>query len=74
VEGLLFLVVAGLIGAWRYEVFGGALALVASFGFFVAGYGPAWWVFFPVTALPSLAFISCGTLAARLRRTANLHG
>jgi hypothetical protein len=36
VEGLLLFMITGLLSAWRYEVLGGTLALVASFVFFVA--------------------------------------
>ena len=67
-QGLLFLMLAGLVLLWRWELAGGVLVVAASFAFFVDK-GGNFPLFFGATSLPALILIWCGwrSRAARSR-------
>jgi len=58
-EGVLFLLIAALLTAWRYELAGGMVALFAAIVFCAAVAGSHFWPFFLMTAPPAVAFIYC---------------
>jgi len=69
---LLALMGVGLVLAWRWEGWGGALALVALGSFFLtewssSGSWPTGWAF-PSLALPGVLFIAARVVGARASR------
>ncbi len=71
-QTLHFLMLAGLILAWKWEIPGALLVLATSFIFFYSKAGENFLLFFGITAIPAILFLTVAFLDHTLRNPARL--
>lgn len=65
INSLHFLMLTGLILAWKWEIPGASMVLIAAFVFFLYAAGRNFPLFFGVTAIPAILFITVSLLDRR---------